>query len=146
MSTEETRRLAQNYLDVLTRVLSTGDLDLLDGIASAGFIEHGGAPDGGDGIGVASWKLNAARSRSTFPDSQLIPRAILADGDQVAIHAALRGTHLGNGMGMPPTGKEVALEYVDIVRFQDGKAVERWIIADRMVLLAQLGLAEEPGA
>lgn len=50
MSTEETRQLAHNYLDVLNRVLRTDDVDLLDGIATADFIEHGSSP------GLAKWK------------------------------------------------------------------------------------------
>lgn len=140
MSTEETRQLAHKYLDVLNRVLRTGEVDLLDGIGTADFIEHGG------GVGLASWKQNVAGSRSIFPDSQLIATAILADGDKAAIHATLRGTHLGDGLGMPPTGKEISIDIVDIVRFQDGMAVERWAVGDEMGMMRQLGLIPEPGA
>lgn len=143
MSTEQTRQLAKNYVEILNQVLSTGDVDLLDSIASEGFIEHGGGQDGGDGIGIASWKQNAARSYSSFPGSRAISRMILADGEQAAMLMTLRGTHLGDGMGMPPTGKEVALDFVDIVRFQDGLAVERWMIADQMSLMQQLGITQE---
>jgi len=140
MSTEETRQLAHKYLDVLNRVLNTGDLDLLDGIAAADFIEHGSRP------GLASWKQNVAASRAIFPDGQLIARVILADGDKAAIHATMRGTHLGEMDGIPPTGKEVTVDFVDVVRFQSGMAVERWMVGDEMGMMRQLGVIPAPGA
>jgi len=140
MATEETRKLAQRYLDTLNRVLSTGNLDLLDNIATADFIEHGA------GVGLDSWKKNVAASRSAFPDSQLTANAILADGDKAAIHATLRGTNLGELYGMPPTGKAISIDFIDIVRFQNGLAAERWMIADAMGMMTQLGVMPEPGS
>lgn len=140
MSTEETRRLAHNYLDVLNRVLRTDDVDLLDGIAATDFIEHGSSP------GLASWKQNVVMSRAILPDAQLIARAILADGDKAAIHGTLRGTHLGEMEGIPPTGKEVVVEFIDIVRFEDGLAVERWMVGDEMGMMRQIGMIPEPVA
>jgi predicted ester cyclase len=89
---------------------------------------------------------NVAASRSAFPDSQLTAKAILADGDKAAIHATLRGTHLGELEGMPPTGKAISIDFVDIVGFQNGLAAERWMIADVMGMMTQLGLMREPGA
>jgi predicted ester cyclase len=43
-------------------------------------------------------------------------------------------------MGNPPTGKPVEIDVIDIVRFEDGKVVEHWGIADQMGLMLQLGL------
>jgi predicted ester cyclase len=140
MSTEETRKLAQNYLNVLNRVLSTRDIDLLATIATADFVDHG------VGIGLESWAKMAAGTLGVFPDAQLNAEAILADGDTAAIRGVLRGTHLGEGMGIPPTGKTVALNVVDIVRFQDGLAAERWLFSNDRELMQQLGMAPEPGA
>ena len=140
MSTEETRKLALNYLNVLNRVLSTRDFDLLATIATADLVDHG------VGVGLESWATMAAATLSVFPDAQLSAEAILADGDTAAIRGVLRGTHLGEGMGIPPTGKAVALNFVDIVRFQDGLAAERWLFSNDRELMQQLGMAPEPGA
>lgn len=140
MSTEETRKLALNYLNVLNRVLSTRDFDLLATIATADLVDHG------VGVGLESWAAMAAATLSVFPDAQLSAEAILADGDTAAIRGVLRGTHLGEGMGIPPTGKAVALNFVDIVRFQDGLAAERWLFSNDRELMQQLGMAPEPGA
>ena len=139
MATEETRQLAQNYLETLNRVLGTGEVDLLDGIATADFVAHGA------GVGLDSWKQNVVGSRSFFPDAQLIAKAILADGDKAAIHSTLRGTHLGEMNGIPPTGKQISIDIVDIVRFQDGMAVERWVLGDEMGMMRQLGLMPATG-
>lgn len=140
MSTEETRRLAQNYPNTLNRVLNTRDFDLLATIATADLIDHG------VGAGLDNWKAMTARTLSVFPDAQLSAETILADGDMAVIRGILRGTHLGDGMGFPPTGKTVAIDVADIVRFQDGLAAERWLFVDERSLMQQLGMASQPGA
>ncbi|RIK14574.1 MAG: hypothetical protein DCC52_19535 [Chloroflexi bacterium] len=71
---------------------------------------------------------------------------MLADGDKAAIHATLRGTNLGELYGMPPTGKAISIDFIDIVRFQNGLAAERWMIADAMGMMTQLGVMPEPGS
>lgn len=132
--------MALNYLNVLNRLLSMRDFDLLATIATADLVDHG------VGVGLESWAAMAAGTLSVFPDAQLSAEAILADGDTAAIRGVLRGTHLGEGMGIPPTGKAVALNFVDIVRFQDGLAAERWLFSNDREMMEQLGMAPEPGA
>jgi predicted ester cyclase len=119
MSTEETGNLARNYLDVLNRVLRTRDFALLAIVAAADLVDHGA------GVGLESWATVTAATLGDFPDAQVSAEAILADGNMAAIRGVLRGTHLGEGMGIPPTGKTVTVEFADIVRFQDGLAAER---------------------
>lgn len=63
----------------------------------------------------------------------------LADGDYVATRYTCRGTHSGDIMGVPATGREVTFEALAISRFQDGKVVEEWVISDTLGLLQQLG-------
>ena len=46
-------------------------------------------------------------------------------------------------MGIPPTNREVAYDYVHIVRFRDGKSVEHWGVRDDMTLMRQLGVLPE---
>lgn len=140
MLTEETRRLAQNYLDVVNRVMHTQDYNLLSTIASANFVDHG------MGVGLESWKTMAAYTLSIFPDAQFSAEAILADGDTAVIRGVLSGTHLGDGMGIPPTGKASMVNYVDIVRFQSGLAAERWLFNNDREMMEQLGLTPEPDA
>jgi predicted ester cyclase len=49
-------------------------------------------------------------------------------------------------MGIPPTGREVAYQYVHFVRFRDGKAIEHWGVRDDMTLMRQLGVVPPPSA
>lgn len=138
MSTEETRRLARNYLEVLNRVLSTRDFELLRTIATPDFVDLGA------GVGLESWANMVAGTLSLFPDAQLGATAILADCDTAVICGVLRGTHLGHGLGIPPTGKPIALGFADIVRFEKGLAAERRLFSSDSDLMQQLGMAPQP--
>jgi predicted ester cyclase len=64
---------------------------------------------------------------------------MVAEGDRVATRKTFRGTHQGELMGIPSTGKVVAIGLIDIVRLVDGKVVESWSAADDLGLLRQLG-------
>ena len=46
-------------------------------------------------------------------------------------------------MGIPPTGRQVAYDYVHIVRFENGRVVEHWGVRDDMTLMRQLGVLPE---
>jgi predicted ester cyclase len=63
----------------------------------------------------------------------------LAQGDKVVTRKVLRGTHTGAFQGIEPTGAEVAIHVIDIVRVADGRIVEHWNVVDRLGLLTQLG-------
>ena len=63
----------------------------------------------------------------------------LADGDKVVTRKVFTGTHAGPFQGLEPTGAEVEIHVIDIVRVQDGRIVEHWNCVDRLGLLAQLG-------
>jgi predicted ester cyclase len=51
----------------------------------------------------------------------------------------LRGTHKGELMGIPPTGKTVDIEVIDILAVKDGKITDHWNLVDQLGLLKQLG-------
>jgi predicted ester cyclase len=48
-------------------------------------------------------------------------------------------------MGIPPTGRRVAIEVIDIVRVVDGRVVEHWNVVDNLGLLQQFGVLPSPG-
>ncbi len=70
---------------------------------------------------------------------------MVAEGERVATRKTFRGTHRGELMGIPPTGKVVEIGLIDIVRLVDGKVVESWSAADDLGLLRQLGVLPPPG-
>jgi len=72
-------------------------------------------------------------------------RSAFAEGDLVVARKTWRGTHRGELLGIPATGKQVTLEVIDISRIRDGKIVEHWSEggAERE-MLEQLGVAAAP--
>ena len=70
---------------------------------------------------------------------------LYADGDTAVARVTIRGTHNGEFMGVPASGKEIAVPAVDIVRYADGKGVEHWGVTDTMAMMEQIGaIPEEP--
>ena len=69
---------------------------------------------------------------------------LIASDDKVAIRSTFRGTHDGDFMGIPATGKTVEVGGIDIVRVRDGKFVEHWGLFDAMGLMQQLGVVPPP--
>jgi predicted ester cyclase len=77
--------------------------------------------------------------RTAFPDIQIVIEEVLAEGDRIAFRSRMRGTHHGELMGIAPTGRNVRVGLLDLIRVQDGKIVEQWGGPDLFDLLRQLG-------
>ena len=84
--------------------------------------------------------------RQAFPDFAATVLQQVAEGDLVVTRKVFRGTHRGELMGIPPTGRAVEINVIDIIRLEDGRIVEHWGIVDRLGLLQQLGAIPEPSA
>ncbi len=76
---------------------------------------------------------------------QLIAEDMIAEGDKVVVRSTFRGTHKGDLMGIPPTGKQVTMPLILIYRIADDKIVEHWMQADALGLLQQLGVIPPMG-
>jgi predicted ester cyclase len=83
-----------------------------------------------------------------FPDCRTESTNVIEAGDTIVEEGVFTGTHTGvfpTPMGdIPPTGKRVEGNYVDVFEFRDGKLVSDRLIFDRMQLMEQLGLVPEP--
>ena len=77
--------------------------------------------------------------RTAFPDYACTVDDQIAEGDKVVTRWTVRGTHQGELMGIPPTGKQVTLPGVVIDRIANGQLVESWLQADALGMLQQLG-------
>ena len=73
-----------------------------------------------------------------FPDLKVEILQMIAEGDLVNTYKVFHGTHSGDFMGIAPTGKEIKLYVMDIVRLQGGQYIEHWGIRDTHALLQQL--------
>ena len=77
---------------------------------------------------------------NAFPDCRFTIDDMIAEGDRVATKKTFTGTHTADFAGIPPTGREVTLQYVDILRLRDGRIVEHWLSMDQLSFMQQLGV------
>jgi steroid delta-isomerase-like uncharacterized protein len=92
----------------------------------------------------AGLKQHIAVAEAAFPRYSLDPEDIFAEGDKVLVRFTLRGTHHGDFMGIPPTGRTVAVPGLIVYRIAEGKIAEHWMHMDNMALMQQLGIASQP--
>jgi predicted ester cyclase len=120
--------------------VNTGNLSLLDQYVAPGYTEHS------DGFqGVEAFKQQITAFRAAFPDLRVtIEDLLLADGGRFASRTTVSGTHTGDLMGMPPSGKHISVEAVDIGRIENGQAQERWGGLNMYSMLIQLGVIPAP--
>jgi predicted ester cyclase len=98
-------------------------------------------PDGSGGVEEGVRMLLVG-----FPDLQLITQELLAEGDQVVARFTMSGTNTGDYRGLPaPTGQHFESEAIAILRIVDGRVAELGGTADRLGMLAQLGILPDLG-
>ncbi len=93
----------------------------------------------------AGWAQFVWGFSTSFTDLHLTTESTVSEGDKVAARITFRGTHNGDFMGLPPTGKQVTFSSMEINRMVDGKIAEHWVVLDMLSLLQQLGVAPSPG-
>jgi len=123
-------------------VFRTGDSGLLDPLLAPDMVDHT-APSG-PVIGREPGKQLIASFARAFPDTTLTVDLMVAEGDMVAAFVSYRSTHTGPFVGHPPTGKEVRVTGMDIMRYRDGQVIELWSQFDDLGLLQQLGIVPRP--
>jgi steroid delta-isomerase-like uncharacterized protein len=139
MSAEENKTLVRRFVD---EVQSGGNIDAVDELCSPEFVNHSappGVPSNCEGV-----KQVTAMFGQAFPDSHFTVEDMIAEGDKVATRKTFHGTHQGEFMGIPPTGQQVSIGLIDIVRIVDGRVVEHWAMGDNLGMLQQLGVVPPP--
>jgi steroid delta-isomerase-like uncharacterized protein len=136
MSIAQNKAIMQRYFN---EAWNQGNLSVLDEIVSADYLNHNpfvpGLPAGPEGL-----KPILAGFRAAFPDLHFTIDGQIAEEDKVVTRWTMRGTHQGEFMGIPATGKQVTAGGVQIERVAGGQIVEHWRQSDDMGLLQQLGV------
>jgi steroid delta-isomerase-like uncharacterized protein len=113
-----------------------GNWALFDQLFDDRFLDHtpqpNSTPDKPGALGLYK-KLRAA-----FPDFHAVIHWQRADGDVITTYKTYHGTHNGDFLGVPATGKKVEFETVDAMRVQNGKITEHWGVANLFKVLQQL--------
>ena len=79
--------------------------------------------------------------RTGFPDLSVEIFDQVAEGDLVTTRKAIHATHSGDFMGIPPTGKKVIINVIDIIRLRQGKYIEHWGMSNLSEVIAQLSFS-----
>ena len=128
------KALAQRWF---TEVMNEGKLEVIDEICSQNFVDHDPLP--GTSPDFAGLKDFVTQVRSAFPDIETTAEDILVEGDRLAVRSTIRGTHKGDFMGIPASGKKVEVSNYDFVRFENDQAAEHWGTIDSATLMEQIG-------
>jgi len=140
MTTEANKASARRFVD---EVVNRGNLALIDELLAPDFVDHSaspGVPPNREGA-----KTFFAMLRGAFPDLHVKVEDQIAEGDKVVQRTTAHGTMKGEFAGMPPSGKSATWQAIHILRFENGKTVEHWVVQDQLGMLQQLGFAEAPG-
>ena len=128
------KALARRFYD---EVFDKGNLTVLDELVDDDFVEHEEFPGmTADKAGLVTF---VTTTREAFPDVEFDVQEMASEGDEVWVHSIIRGTHKGEFLGVPATGRSIAVPTIDRIRIRDGKAVEHWGVTDTMTMMQQLG-------
>lgn len=132
---EQYKTAAQNFIE---KGLNQKDLSAFDAYFGSGLVDHAlppGLPSGREGR-----KMFASALLAAFPDLHVHIEDLVAEGDRLVTRYSVHGTHKGELMGIPPTGKSASIGGIAIDRFENGQSVEHWEIFDQMSMMQQLGV------
>jgi steroid delta-isomerase-like uncharacterized protein len=123
-------------------LINAGDIDGFGALMADDFVEHEELP--GLAPGKEGVKAFFRMYLAAFPDLRMDAQDVLASGDKVVARVRATGTHQGDFMGIPATGRSIDVQLVDIIRFgDDGLAHEHWGVLDAMKMMQQLGVVPE---
>jgi steroid delta-isomerase-like uncharacterized protein len=141
MSTDQNKTVVRRFFE---EVVNEGRFAVADeifaptfGERGSMFGEHGPRSESGPEKAIKA----ARRFRAAFPDIHFTVDELVAEDDKVVVRVTFRGTHQGEYMGIPATGKAVQVSGVELARLANGQIVEEgWHYMDEVGLLKQLGV------
>jgi predicted ester cyclase len=135
-ATEDSRALMWRITE---EIWNKGRLELIDELIAENLVDHVEL-QGLEGTGRARYRASVEITRAAFPDYQNPLDFVLADGAFAASYGRSKGTHQGEYLGIPPTGRSFDVPTFGILRFANGQAVERWGMSDNLAIVQQLSL------
>ncbi len=136
---EQNKALGRQMIEA---VWNDQDYAVVDAHVTSDFIGHS-TPQ--DIHGQEGYKQFFTMLHQSFPDIHFTIEDVIAEADKVVIRWTVRGTHRGEFMGVPATGRSVAMPGMTMGRMANGKVVEGWTNWDTLGLMQQLGVVPEPG-
>ena len=140
MQAQDLKKLNDQFYE---QVFRRRDVNAVDKLLTDDFVEHTPAP--GQATDRKGAKDFIGQMLQAFPDLDFTIDNQIAEGDTVSAVATMTGTHRGDFMGVPATGKKVTVQTVDIGRVRGGKFSEHWGLVDVPSMMSQLGVAPPMG-
>jgi predicted ester cyclase len=134
MSIAENKELLARYI---TEVWDEANLNAIRKFLSPGFKRHLSPLLPAFDLDGQIERL--AGLRSAFPDIAVTVEEVIAEGDLITFRSTMRGTHSGDFAGVPPTGIQVTVGLLDVIRIEAGQFAEQWGGPDLHDMLRQLG-------
>ena len=138
MSTEQNKANDRRIIEGLNQ----GNVNVFDELMVLNFVDHDASTTM---QGVEAFKQFASAYLTAFPDLHFTIEDQIAEEDKTTLRYTARGTHRGELMGIPPTGKQVTVTGIFLTRWVNGKAEESWLNFDALGMLQQLGVVPVPG-
>ena len=89
--------------------------------------------------GLEGFKAIGRAMNGAFPNVRVTETDLIAAGDRVVERSDVVGTHLGDFMGLPPTGRTVRWSEIHIYRLSGGKIAEHWVELAMLEIMQQIG-------
>jgi predicted ester cyclase len=118
-------------------VIEEGNIESFEELMDTNFINHS-APAGADNGPKGMINTFNNILRPSMPDIKVTIHEQIAEGDLVTTRKTISGTQTGTLMGIPPTGKKVSIDVIDIVKIKKSKYIEHWGINTLPIVLTQL--------
>lgn len=141
MSVEENKAIVRRFY---TEVMNGKNMQVADDIIDPGFVDHAAPPHPGtDREFLHYFWPNVWRV--AFPDWTIEPQDMIGEGDKISVRYVAGGTHQGEILGFPGTGKKISVTGMNLFRLANGKLVEEYGNMDMAGLMQQLGAGHGPG-
>lgn len=135
MSAEQLKAAAQNFIE---KGLNQKDLSAFEAYFNSELTDHALPP--GLPSGLEGRKMFGSALLAAFPNLHVEVEDLVTDGGKVVTRYSVHGTHKGELMGIPPTGRQVSIGGIAIDRFENGRSIEHWEYYDQMGMMQQLGV------
>lgn len=135
MSVEHNKEVTRRFS---AEVWGEGNLALADELIAPDFVEH--TPFPAPMPGLEGHKQVLIMFRKAFPDLKVTVDEVMGEDNMTFLRWHGDGTHTGEMMGIPATGKTVHVTGMDVLKLKNGKIKERWAEIDAFSLMQQLGI------
>lgn len=131
---------AKKVIDSIVEGWNKQDWAILEAVHSPNWIDHS-SPEGANDL--ASMKVFFDLFTDSFPDMEMEILEVFLNGNEGAYYYTIRGTHEKTFLNFPPSGKQVELFGMIMLRVENGLCAEAWGVTDRMTFFHQLRSASQ---